>query len=279
MNLALKPTLDYHLSQLASILNQCFTDYVVEIRIEAASLAQMVRHESIDLAASQVVLQAEEVVGIALIGRRGWTSRLAAMGVLPNRRGQGVGRWLAEQLIAQAKARGERTMVLEVIEQNLPAAQLYQTLGFRQQRRLVGYTAEQPKGVVNAHLQEVDINQVARSLMRYGLPDLPWQISGETLAQTGLPARGYQLGPAYATISDPAQAHISLRALVIPPEAEHQGWLSRLLQALFAQHPGKIWQVPILYPEELAHGLFESLGFERESLTQLQMRLELAAGR
>lgn len=276
MKLTLRPTLDYDLSQLADILNQSFADYMVEIRLDAASLARLVRQESVDLATSCVVLQDEEVAGLALIGRRGWTSRLAAMAVMPDRRGQGVGRWLMAQLFAQVKAREERAMVLEVIEQNVPAVQLYRDAGFRHQRRLVGYTAEKPKGVADANLQEVDVSEVARILIRHGLPDLPWQVSGETLAHTGLPTRGYCLGPAYAATSDPTQAHISLRALVVPPKAEHQGWNRRLLQALFALHPGKTWKVPILYPEELAHGLFEGLGFEREPLTQLQMRLEIS---
>ena len=275
MNLTLKPAFEYDLSQLADILNQSFTGYLVAIQVDAILLAQMVRKESVDLVASRVVLQHEAIIGIALIARRGWTGRLAAMGIAPAWRGQGVGRWLIRQLIAEARARGERRMLLEVIEQNEPAVRLYSRAGFRPLRRLVGYAAQQPKGSADPQLQEVDLSEVARRLIRHGLPDLPWQISGETLAQTGLPTQGYRLGPAYAAISDPSQSHISLRAFIVPEYAQPQVWAPRLLQALIAKYPEKVWKIPVLFPEELIHGLFESLGFEREQLTQLQMRLEI----
>lgn len=167
-------------------------------------------------------------------------------------------------------------MVLEVIEQNEAAVKLYEAVGFRQQRRLVGYSAPQPKGVVDPHLEAVDISEVARHLITYGPSDLPWQISGETLAQIALPNQGYRLGPAYAAISNPAHAPISLRALVVPEKAQPQMWATRLLQAMIAQHPNQPWRIPTLFPEELIRGLFEGLGFEREPLTQWQMRLELS---
>ena len=41
----------------------------------------MVRKDGIDLAISRVLFTDDEPVGIALIARRGWTSRLAAMGI------------------------------------------------------------------------------------------------------------------------------------------------------------------------------------------------------
>jgi ribosomal protein S18 acetylase RimI-like enzyme len=61
-----------------------------------------------------------------MIARRGWTSRLAAMGITSNARSSGVGTWAMEQLIEEAKARGEKEMVLEVIEQNTAGVKLYE---------------------------------------------------------------------------------------------------------------------------------------------------------
>ncbi len=276
MNLMLKSALDYNLGLLARMFNQSFVNYQLDIQINAFFLAQMVRQEAIDLAASQVVQQDETVIGIAFIGRRGWTSRLAAMGIRPAWRGQGFGRRVMDHLIDQARARGERAMVLEVIEQNGPGMRLYRSCGFREQQRLVGYTAQHPKGLADRQLEVVDLSEVARQIITYGPPDLPWQISGESLAQAGPPNRGYRLGPAYAAISDPAQAPISLRGLVVPAKAQPQVWRLRLLQAMIAAHPTQPWRVPPLYPEALTQGLFESLGFEREPMTQRHMKLELA---
>ena len=88
---------------------------------------------------ADVVLLAGDIpAGIALIARRGWTSRLAAMGISLEWRGRGAGTWFINGLLREASERGEREMVLEVIEQNEPAVALYTRSGFEIVRRLVG---------------------------------------------------------------------------------------------------------------------------------------------
>ncbi len=73
------------------------------------------------------------------------------MGIVVNARNSGVGTWAMEQLIEEAKARGEKQMLLEVIEQNTAGVKLYEKVGFEKVRRLVGYKIENPQ-------VEVDIN-------------------------------------------------------------------------------------------------------------------------
>lgn len=275
MSLKVVPALDFNLSELAEHLNSSFKGYLVEIKFSPAMVNYMLRQDHVDLSASQVVLEAGQPVGVALIARRGWTSRVAAMGISSERRGQRIGEWLMRQIISQAGERQDRTLVLEVIEQNHPAVRLYQKLGFQTQRRLVGYRTQALEGQAAEGLQEVDIREVARLLSCYATPDLPWQLSGESLAQGGWPNLGYRLGEAYGAISNPEQPQITLRALVVPPEARRRGAATALVQALAAKYPGKTWAVPPIWPEETATGLFEKLGFTREALSQLQMKLTL----
>ena len=85
-------------------------------------------------------------------------------------------------------------MVLEVIENNLPAVRLYEACGFKTERRLVGYEAMFDPFGGEAKLEEVDIGQVSRLVGIFGLDDLPWQISAESLAQYSPPNRAYRLG-------------------------------------------------------------------------------------
>jgi ribosomal protein S18 acetylase RimI-like enzyme len=276
MNLGFKAALECPLPELADLLNRSFAGYLIEIKMDAAALAQMARQDGIDLNASQIILREGEAVGCALIARRGWSCRVAAMGLVTEVRQQGLGRRLMEQLVTGAKARRERVMLLEVIEQNEPAVRLYERLGFRQLRRLVGYhLAQSQAGAAAGPLEEVDLREVARRLTYEAAPDLPWQLSGESLVQAGWPNRGYRLGPAYAAISNPGQSQVYLKALTVPAEARRQGAASRLLQGLLARYPDKSWRVPILWPEELG-GLFEKLGFVQEALSQLQMSLLLS---
>jgi ribosomal protein S18 acetylase RimI-like enzyme len=275
MSLTVAPALDFNLSELADFLNLSFRGYLVEIKFNPSLVNYLLRQDHVDLTASQVVLEAGQPVGLALVARRGWSSRVAAMGINSERRGQGVGEWLMKQIISQARERHDRTLLLEVIEQNHAAVRLYQKLGFQTVRRLVGYRGQLAEGQAHTGLQEVDLREVARLLTCYAAPDLPWQLSGETLAQGGWPNRGYRLGPAYGAISNPEQPQITLKALVVSPEARHQGAAMALVQALAAKYPGKTWAAPPIWPEETAAGLFEKLGFTRESLSQLQMILAL----
>lgn len=285
MNLALQSMLDYGLEPAVELLNRGFSDYSVPIALDLASFLHMVSQESIDLAESQVVRCDGEAVGAALVARRGWTSRLAAMAVVPSARRAGVGRWLMSQLIEGAQARRDRAMVLEAIEGNEPALRLYRQAGFQAVRRLVSYDARpdaapgcrgrQPGPAAGPGLgREVDLRELAGRVSACGLPDLPWQISGESLACLGPPNVAYAWEEAYIALSNPAAEAIAVRSLLVLPQARGRGRAVQLLRATMARYPGKTWRVPPFCPEELG-GLFERAGFVRGSLSQVQMRIEL----
>jgi ribosomal protein S18 acetylase RimI-like enzyme len=277
MDLTLEPVLEYGLAETTELLNHGFAGYFVPIRFSLEGLLHMVVHDSVDLASSRVVLRAGEAAGVGLVARRGWSCRLAAMAIVPEARGQGVGTWLVHRLVEEAGQRGERRMVLEVIEQNTAGVRLYEGCGFRLVRRLVGYAGPGHAGPGHAgaaaDLEEVDVRQVARLVTAHGLPDLPWQISGESLALVGPPSRGFRLGAAYAVISNPEAPRVGIRALVVVPAARGRGQGAALLGALMARYPDREWSMPALCPEELA-GLLKSAGLERDELSQRQMALE-----
>jgi ribosomal protein S18 acetylase RimI-like enzyme len=281
MNLELESVLDYSLDRAVDLLNRGFADYVVPIELDAVELHQMVVQDGIDVSSSRVVYHDGQAAGIALIARRGWTSRLAAMALVPAARGAGVGSWLMDRLIDEARARGERAMALEVIEQNTPAVWLYRRSGFRTVRRLVGYAASPPHDGVetgedgHAALHEIDIRELARNVNLGGLCDLSWQVSAESLALMGPPNVAYRLDEAFVLLSDPEASLVAVRALLVAPQARQQGQAMRLLRALLARYPRKTWRVPALCPEE-AGGPFERAGFERGSLSQFQMIREWA---
>lgn len=275
MDLELRSALYHGRAATAGLLNRGFADYLVAVQFDAATLLDAVRQDGIDLASSRIVLRDGAAVGVALIARRGWTSRLAGMALVPEARGQGAGRWCMGQLLDEARARGERAMVLEVIEQNAPAVGLYKGCGFGTRRRLVSYVAApHTEAAAGDDLEEVDLYEVARLVTAHGLPDLPWQISGESLAGIGPPNRAYRLGAAYVALSDPGAARVAIRSLLVRPEGRGQGQATRLLRAVMAAHPGRAWQVPALCPEEVGF-VFEAAGFERDLLSQLQMEISL----
>jgi len=270
MSLKLESMLDCDLAEAAGVLNRGFADYWVRIEFSVAGLLLMVAQDGISISDSRVAMRSNEKVAVALVARRGWSSRLAGMAVVPEARATGVGSWLTAQLLAESKERGERRMELEVIEDNAPGVRLYRKSGFRTLRRLLSFALSDVNEGSKAELEEVDIREVARIVTTYGLPDLPWQVSGESLAQLGPPGRAYKSGAAYAAVSDPAGPSVAIRSIVVEPQGRRQGHAARLLRALIAEHPGKEWSVPALCPEEMG-GLFERVGFARGPLTQLHM--------
>ncbi len=273
MDLELKSVLEFGIPNTAKLLNQGFSDYIVPIHIGVEQIYGMLRYDSIDINNSHVVIQDEEAVGAALIAIRGWSSRLAGMSIIPGRRGQGIGRWLMKELIKEARERGDRRMELEVIEQNGPAVSLYKNAGFVTLRRLVSYSLEESEGEF-CEITEIDLRAMGRLVNSYGLSDLPWQISGETLAQLAPPFRAFCFQDAYAAISSPEASQISLRSLLIMPEAQERGQGIELLKGLFARFPQKTWSVPAIFPEVFSN-IFERAGFEREELSQLQMVISI----
>jgi ribosomal protein S18 acetylase RimI-like enzyme len=181
-----------------------------------------------------------------------------------------------KQIIADAAEWGEREIALEVIEQNEPAVKLYQKCGFETIRRLVGYihTGRGTANIEDGEPYRFDLREMGRLISQYGLADLPWQLSGESVTQISPPPYAYCHGPAYIVISNPEAEHVVIWSLLVEPEARGNGLGTQMLQRVMAYHEGKTWHVPAIFPEELGK-VFERAGFEREKLSQWQMKLEL----
>jgi ribosomal protein S18 acetylase RimI-like enzyme len=274
MHFDIKPASAYPLTDLVRLLNRGFENYFVPIQFNVPAFLAMIRKDSVDLSASRVLLTDQEPSGIALIARRGWASRLAGMGISEGMRGRGAGTWFMEKLIREACERQDREMVLEVIEGNGSAVRLYQKYDFQTVRRLIGLIHKDGAEYETNDLQEIDLREMARLISQHGLPDLPWQLSAETIAQMTRPARAYRKGRAYAVISNPDIVHIVIWSLLVEPQARGNSLGVDMLKSIVNHHLGKIWHVPALCPEEFGK-VFEKAGFQCEEMSQSQMRLTL----
>lgn len=259
----------------ADLLARAFADYFVKLSFTTDRLLQMVRADSVDLAASRVALRSGVAIGGALIARRGWTSRLAAMALLPEARRQGAGRALVTRALEEAHARGERTMMLEVIEQNEPAVKLYEACGFQKIRRLVGFSGSgEGDSRATDVLREMDLRAVGAAITAQAPGDLPWQLSGETVAQLGPPHLGYHLDGAWIALSDPNEPTVAIRAVMAERLTSDLVRAGALLRAVIARHPGKTWTMPAIWPEEFS-AAFDAAKLPRTALSQWQMKREL----
>jgi ribosomal protein S18 acetylase RimI-like enzyme len=272
-----RPLAEVTAAYAAAAMEHCFQGYIVPMRTTPESWERRFRGEHLDPFASRVYERDGQAVAVLFICRRGWTSRVGGMAVAPEARGAGLGRRVMQDAVAGARDRGDRALLLEVIEQNMPAVKLYKSLGFRMTRRLVGYRWE-PEGVAAAggELREIDPLELSRIVHHEGEPDLPWMLAAETLAAVTAPARAFALDEsAYALVANPAAETLWLAALVVPQSRRGQGWGTRMLRALAAANPGKPWQAVAIVPENLAPRFFARAGWERQGISQYEMELRL----
>jgi ribosomal protein S18 acetylase RimI-like enzyme len=272
-----KPASEFSIPQIAELLTRGFEGYLVPININVPVLLTMMRRDGIDLNETRILHKDGEPIGVALIARRGWTSRLAAMGIVSSARKGGAGTWAMEQLVEEARARGDQEMLLEVITQNTAGVKLYEKVGFKRIRKLLGYKLENPQpapGDDENELDEVDIQEAAKMVTGHGLKDLPWQISGFSIAQHTPPSRAFCLKDAYCVVSNLQVEHVSISSVLAPAGAGEAGPGAALIRALFARFPNKTWHVSPIHPEEMAP-LFEELGMQREEISQWQMSRRL----
>ena len=274
MRLELEPVLRYGVGATANLLREGFSDYVVPFTLDDEALRAWIQHDGMDLESSAAITLDGKGVGAALVESRGKASRLAAMALLPEARGKGVGGLTMDRLLDRVRRRGYRTMELEVIEGNRPAIRLYRSCGFHKMRRLLSFVAEDPQAKATGSLEPVDVADMAHLVQIHGLPDLPWQISGQALIRGGPHSQAFRLDNAYVAVSDPGAREVHVRSVLVEPQARGQGQAKRVLNAMFATYPERTWHISPLCPEELA-GLFEGIGFVPDALSQLQMRADL----
>jgi ribosomal protein S18 acetylase RimI-like enzyme len=219
-----RPALEFSYAELAEAFNRCFEGYVTPVDVSAAALESRCRSETADLAASRVYLVEGEVAGLVLVNRRGLACRIGALGVAAEQRDRGIGSRMMRGVIGDARSRGDREMILEVIEGNAPAVGLYRNLGFETARRLVGYRHANPAGEGD-ELEEIDPVVLARVVAEEGEPDLPWVLAPESLSAYAHPSRAYTLsGRSFALIGDPSRETAALIAVVVPRAYRRQGW-------------------------------------------------------
>lgn len=271
MSFSLCPALNYSTADLAALFNRGFEDYFFPVNFTEELLSGWIKNDDVSLAFGRVLLNNHsQPVGLGLVASRGgYESRLAAMGIIKDFRGCGAGSWFVEALLDEARARGERRMLLEVIAQNEPGVRLYKKFGFKTLRQLFGFRVESPAGIESALLKTCELSLFLEKAKAYTLPDLPWQVDESAVKLFGQNISPYCLGESYIAITDPSKDEIIIRALY-----DKNGGAEKLLKALFATFPEKRWRLPAIFPEEQAP-IFENVGMDRDELSQWQMVVDL----
>ncbi|NDJ75014.1 MAG: GNAT family N-acetyltransferase [Chloroflexi bacterium] len=116
--------------------NLAYSDYYVSISMSVPTFRALIARDDLNLDASVAALDGNQIVGTGLLGIRGQQGWIGGMGVIPDRRRQGIGRQMMHYLLDRAREHGLTQVNLEVIEANTGAYALYRQLGFEDIRFL-----------------------------------------------------------------------------------------------------------------------------------------------
>lgn len=231
--------------------------------------------EHLDRAASRLVTDQSGPVAAILMARRGRVAHISGFGVAAAHRRRGIARGLLTAVCAEAAQRGDTRVLVEVPSNAWPALALYQSLGFRRMRRLVGFVRSLATEVDDPDLHEVEPHVVAQLVCQHGPEDLPWFFHPTSLAGSALPTRAYTLDDQAFAIATPRNGDVNLRALFVRPTARRQGLARRLVDAIVARHRASSCSVVPLVPEGLATAFFEAASFQVAELTHEEMERPL----
>lgn len=277
-DIATRPLSEIPLVEICAALDAGYEGYVVPVRFEPSALTRRMLAEHVDLTLSHLILAPDGgAAGVQLVARRGATSRIAALGIVPDRRGAGLGAAAIRLAVAQAQARGDRRMVLEVISTNEAAMSTYRKAGFVARRGLCGYAraAAGPTATDAAHPCEVA--EVMPLIAAAWPQDASWQTSPLALAAAAAPVEALRdANGSAAALVDASGDTARLLALAVDPAAQRQGVGRRFLDAVGARYPGKAFAITATLPESQAHAFLAATGWQRTPISQIEMELTLA---
>lgn len=119
MAIEIIPTEELSLSEQAAIFTEAFAGYVGgSFAMDAAGLARFLCAQDADLCHSRFARVGGDLCGFAYINHTLGVTRVGGMGVRPAARRTVVAQRLLEHVAAEAQARRDEAIILEVTEQN-----------------------------------------------------------------------------------------------------------------------------------------------------------------
>ncbi|MBN1221161.1 MAG: GNAT family N-acetyltransferase [Anaerolineae bacterium] len=235
------PASVFSYEELTEAYNQTRVDYIVPMPMNAAKLQEYVETYDVDMDASAVVVEGSQILALGMLGVREGRAWITRLGVIRSNRRQHVGWTLVSHLIDQARQKKANHIIIEVIDDNLPALSLFSKKDFKPTRELL--VLRRPPASVKITPPEAKVETLsytdAVQLLRQRSSKPSWIDEYESLINAG------NLSAFYATLTDGSEGWLvyqntvfQLGRLVLQTEIGSQiDVASALLCHLHAQHP------------------------------------------
>ena len=264
---------------LVTIFNSGYSGYIVPVNISQDQFRGHLRHNDIDLKASQIAFINDEPVGICLLGIRGNAGWIGGLGVHPDHRRQSIGRQLMQAAIKSARTKNLDSIHLEVIFGNEGAHQLYRELSFIDTRRLLILERQPtPVSTIDDSFETVTVEDVVHLQSEFHLEPVAWQQSSESLLHNASGTTAWSLSPDDDSPKAYAIGHASNNAiswLDMGCAPGHEVTLATLVSAIHQRYPTAAARIVNISENEPAVRVLRNLGYQ-ETLSQNEMRLDLS---
>ena len=265
---------------------EAFSDYFIPFSLSKEQFQNHLLLNAVALESSIGCFVDGEMVGFSMNGFGDWNGRRtvydAGTGVVPAFRRRGLSRRMFETMIPIFEERGYTQFLLEVITQNEPAVNLYESLGFGITRKLLllecGDRSNIPAVWADGpEIRETEVPDLA-TLEKLWDGSTSWQNSIEALARsrqfkTTLGAFDRDELVGYIVYSKPFGR---VAQMAVSPEHRNKGIGAKLVAAMNERTPAehKLQVINLDSEIEDAVSLFKNLGFQ-ERLAQYEMLREL----
>jgi len=175
------PAADLGAATLLEVFNAGFSDYLVPLRLDEATLRAHLHENDIALDRSPVAL-GEEPAAFALLGVRDGDAWIGGMATVPARRRNGLARQVLDAAVESAQEAGCSTMWLEVVDRNAAAVALYRARGFARVRDLVVWSLPAVDRA-GEPTRAVDEREAQAWIAAHREEREPWQRADGTLAR------------------------------------------------------------------------------------------------
>ncbi len=273
------PASAFSFEELTDAYNHTRVDYMVPMPMNSNKLREYVENYDIDMDASAVAVDGNELLGLAMLGVRKGRAWITRLGVIRSNRRRGTGKAMVNHLLAQARQRELDYIIIEVILDNVPAHTLFSKKGFKSTRNLL--VLRRPPGSPKIEAPEVSDIQFpgyneAKELLdtRRSVPS--WVDEKESLLNAG------NLAAITAELPDGSRGWLvyqntvfQLGRLVIQTEAGDPEKVSRaLLYHLHLEHSAQDTKTENLPVKDPHWPGFKEMGY-LEMFRRIEMKLLL----
>ncbi len=277
-SIRLLPACQFTYEALVAAYNQTRVDYIVPMPMNATRLREYVHTYDVDLTASVVAVEGDQILGLAMLGVRPGHTWVTRLGVLPVKRRRGIGRLLMEHLIAHSRRLGVPYVTLDVIKNNDPAYYLFLKLGFYDVRELL--VIRRPPGApaipVDSYTCEALDDHQARELLRQRRDAPSWLNETASLENGGnLAALRVELTGGDRGWLVYQKTVFQLNRLIMHTEVGEPGRVARaLLHALHGYYPTLDTTTENLPANSPYWPAMQEMGY-LESFRRIEMHLDL----